>query len=70
MLEVFIILDNSISKVWVSVSVIVEKVSEWKEKQAAIAKGEVTPEEDVEMEEESLYKPDTEVHRSMDNMRY
>ncbi|CAG2210357.1 ISY1 [Mytilus edulis] len=48
-------------KVWVSISVIVEKVSEWKEKQAAIAKGEVTPDEDVEMEEESLYKPDTEI---------
>ena len=37
-----------------------EKIAEWKEKQEAIARGEVT-QDDVEMEDEPLYKPDTEV---------
>ncbi len=37
-----------------------EKIAEWKEKQAAIASGEITQDE-VEMEDEPLYKPDTEV---------
>lgn len=38
-----------------------EKIAEWKEKQAAIARGEITGEED--MDEEPLYKPDVEVVR-------
>lgn len=41
--------------------VMAEKIKEWKEKQAAISRGEITGDEDVEMEEETLYKPDVEV---------
>lgn len=40
--------------------VMAEKIAEWKEKQEAIARGEVT-QDDVEMEDEPLYKPDTEI---------
>jgi hypothetical protein len=43
-----------------NISVMAEKIAEWKEKQAAIASGEITQDE-VEMEDEPLYKPDTEV---------
>ena len=42
------------------ISVMAVKIAEWKEKQAAIARGEIT-QDDVEMEDEPLYKPDTEV---------
>lgn len=39
--------------------VMAEKIAEWKEKQAAIARGETTADED--MDEEPLYKPDAEI---------